>query len=38
MVCFDLVIFGVMFFIDMEMGFKNVVLIIVVYGLGENVV
>lgn len=29
---------GVMFFIDIEIGFKDVVFIILVWGLGENVV
>lgn len=38
MVCFDLVFFGVMFFIDIEFGFDQVVFIILVWGLGEMVV
>lgn len=38
MVCFDFVLLGVMFFIDIEFGFDQVVFIILVWGLGEMVV
>lgn len=38
MVCSDIVLLGVMFIIDIELGFEDVVFIISFYGLGEMVV
>lgn len=38
MVCSDIVLLGVMFIIDIEFGFEDVVFIISLFGLGEMVV